>query len=201
MSVTKTLSLTKGKQLVDLNGGSINFDITFTAKSLDNSPFHAIVVDQTTLDNNTNLDFQHANEGIISANIVSDKNVYQNYYLCLKADKPCQVEVVIDKKEIKANVPTLDSSDSLTSQSLKPPLKPPTKQDKTNWIFIGIVILIILGSLYYYYVYKKNNSIIKEPTISSNEIFDVYASPSKTSDVNVSVPDPFSARLAKLLEH
>ena len=145
MSVTKTLSLTNGKQLLDLNGESINFDITFSAKSLDNSPFYAIVVDQSTLDSNTNLDFQLAEGGIISANIVSDKNVYQNYYLCLKADKPCQIEVVINKKEIKANVPSLES------QSLKPPLKPPSKQDKTNWLFIGIVIIIIAGSFYYYY--------------------------------------------------
>jgi len=192
MSVTKTLSLTNGKQLLDLNGESINFDITFSAKSLDNSPFYAIVVDQSTLDSNTNLDFQLAEGGIISANIVSDKNVYQNYYLCLKADKPCQIEVVINKKEIKANIPSLES------QSLKPPLKPPSKQDKTNWLFIGIVIIIIAGSFYYYYyIYKKNNNTIQENIITSNEIFDVYASPPKTSE---HVPNPFSQRLADLLK-
>ena len=198
MSVTKTLFLTKGKQLLDLNGGSINFDITFSAKSLDNSPFDAIVVDQSTLDNNTNLDFQRANEGIISANIVADKNVYENYYLCLKADKPCQVEVVIDKKEIKANVPP---SNSLASQSLKPPLKPPTKQDKTNWLFIGIIIIIILGGFYYYYyIYKKNNNKLQDsPAITSNQIFDVYSSPPKTSE-QVTESDPFSKRLANLLK-
>jgi hypothetical protein len=196
MSVTKTLSLTNGQQLLDLNGDSINFDITFSAKSLDNCPFDAIVVDQSTLDNNSILDFQRVQDGIISANIVSDKNVYQNYYLCLKAEKPCQVEVVINKKEIKANVPSLDS---LASQSLKTSLKPPSKQDKTNWLFIGIVIIIILGSFYYYYyIYKKNknNNTNQETTITSNEIFDVYSSPPKTSE---HVPNPFYERLAELL--
>ena len=187
MSVTKTLSLTTGKQLLDLNGGSINFDLTFSAKSVDNSPFEAIVVDQTTLDSNANLDFQHANEGVISANIVSDKNIYQNYYLCLKSDKPCQVEVVIDKKEIKANLPTHNS----------PHLKPPTKPGTTNWMLISVVIILFaLGGFYYYYIYnKKNNKIDDVPY--STKIFDTITPPHQSKDSENKTN--FSERLANLL--
>ena len=51
MSVKKILSLTGGgKQLIDLNGASTNFDLTFTATSSENSDFHALVIDQKTLD-------------------------------------------------------------------------------------------------------------------------------------------------------
>jgi hypothetical protein len=189
MSVTKTLSLTTGKQLLDLNGGSINFDLTFSAKSLDNSPFDAIVVDQSTLDSNVNLDFQHANDGVISANIVSDKNVYQNYYLCLKSDKPCQVEVVIDKKEIKANLPPLNT------QNLKPPIKP----SKTNWMLIGVVIILfaLLGVYYYYYIYNKKNNKIDDDVPYSNKIFDT-STPQHQSKESENKTN-FSERLANLL--
>jgi len=196
MSIIKTLSLTTGKQLLDLNGSSINFDLTFTAKSLDNSPFDAIVIDQATLDSNVNLEFQHASDGIISANIISDKNVYQNYYLCLKSDKPCQVEVAIDKKEIKANLPAEPLPLPLPlSQSAH--LKPPTKLDKTNWTLIGIaIILFALGGLYYYYTYNKKN-IKPEQELHSNKIFDSSTPQQQFKDTEVKAP--FSERLANLL--
>ena len=184
MSVVKTLSLTNGKQLLDLNGSSVNFDLTFSAKSVDNSPFDAIVVDQATLDSNVNLDFQRATDGIISANIVSDKNVYQNYYLCLKSDKPCQVEVVIDKKEINANLPPPQSPLPLSSQSPSslPHLRLPTKPSNTNWMIIGIVIILLsLFGGYYYYIYKKKKKIEDEDMLSSNKIFDTITQPQSPS--------------------
>ena len=194
MSIIKTLSLTTGKQLLDLNGSSINFDLTFTAKSLDNSPFDAIVVDQATLDSNINLEFQRADDGIISANIISDKNVYQNYYLCLKSDKPCQVEVAIDKKEIKANLPPASLPLPLSQPAQ---LKPPTKLDKTNWTLIGIaIILFALGGLYYYYMYNKKNSKPEEE-LYSNKIFDSSTPQQQFKDTEVKTQ--FSERLANLL--
>lgn len=194
MSIIKTLSLTTGKQLLDLNGSSINFDLTFTAKSLDNSPFDAIVVDQATLDSNINLEFQRAEDGIISANIISDKNVYQNYYLCLKSDKPCQVEVAIDKKEIKANLPPASLPLPLSQPAQ---LKPPTKLDKTNWTLIGIaIILFALGGLYYYYMYNKKNSKPEEE-LYSNKIFDSSTPQQQFKDTEVKTQ--FSERLANLL--
>ena len=186
MSVIKTLSLTNGKQLLDLNGSSVNFDLTFSAKSVDNSPFDAIVVDQATLDSNVNLDFQRANDGIISANIVSDKNVYQNYYLCLKSDKPCQVEVVIDKKEINAKLPSPQSPLPLSSQSPSslPHLRLPTKPSNTNWMLIVTIIIIFSlfgGYYYYYYIYKKKKKIEDEDTLSSHKIFDTITQPQSPS--------------------
>jgi len=99
MTTKKVITLSSVKQLIDLNGTSTNFDITFTAKSLDNSDFYALVVDQKILDSNAPLEFRLA-KGSISANIISDNNVYQNHFLCLKSDKKCQIEVVIEKKEI-----------------------------------------------------------------------------------------------------
>ena len=85
MSVINQYTLGKQKQLIDLNGDSVNFDLNFLCESLDSSEFDVLVVDQQTLDNNpNNLSYKHA-QGKISGNISSDKNIYQNYFLILKS--------------------------------------------------------------------------------------------------------------------
>ena len=103
MSINKTVNATSRQQLVDLNGETTNFDLTFTAKSTTGSEFDVLVVDQATLDSNPTLDFKRTNGGTISGNIVSDKDIYQNYFLCIKADNPTEVNVTINKREISPN--------------------------------------------------------------------------------------------------
>lgn len=103
MSTNKTVNATSRQQLVDLNGETTNFDLTFTAKSTTGSEFDVLVVDQATLDSNPTLDFKRTNGGTISGNIVSDKDTYQNYFLCIKADNPTEVNVTINKREIPPN--------------------------------------------------------------------------------------------------
>lgn len=103
MSTNKTVNATSRQQLVDLNGETTNFDLTFTAKSTTGSEFDVLVVDQTTLDSNPTLDFKRTNGGTISGNIVSDKDTYQNYFLCIKSDNPTEVNVAINKREIPPN--------------------------------------------------------------------------------------------------
>jgi hypothetical protein len=103
MSVTNQYTLGKQKQLIDLNGDSVNFDLNFFCESLDGSEFDVLVVDQQTLDSNpNNLSYKHA-QGKISGNISSDKNIYQNYFLILKADHDCQVNVMINKQVLPFN--------------------------------------------------------------------------------------------------
>ena len=168
MSVKKILSVTSGQQLIDLNEETTNFDLTFTAKSLDNSHFDVLVVDQTTLDNNPKLEFKRA-KGAISGNIISDKNVYQNYFLCLKAEKPCDVEIVINKKEIQPRPMPKEPIKPVFNNP--PPINSPKKESKTNWklIFIVIIILGVSGAAYYIYNKKKKEKItIENPNVIPN---------------------------------
>jgi hypothetical protein len=222
MSVKKILSLTGGgKQLIDLNGDSINFDLTFTATSSENADFHALVVDQNTLDKvpHDSLEFKRAS-GSISGNIVSDKNIYQNYFLCLKSDKPCQVEVIINKKEIQPkqghhpqnnhpqNHPQNNPQNhpqyhpqqvNATAPRVKNVASPPAPSS-TNWKLICIVIVIIIGGGLCYYMYvnkkkqQKNQSIenIMTPSIST-----LITSPSLVSGFTT---PSLSERLDKLLQ-
>jgi len=206
MSVKKILSLTGGgKQLIDLNGDSINFDLTFTARNSENSDFYALVVDQNTLDKvpHDSLEFKRAN-GSISGNIVSDKNVYQNYFLCLKSDKPCEVEVIINKKEIQPAQPQPAQPHpqqvNATEQRVKNVAPPPSS---TNWKLICIVIVIIIGGGLCYYMYvnkkkqQKNQSIENTMTPS---ISTLITSPSLVSGFSNSQTPSLSERLDKLLQ-
>ena len=166
MSVKKIYSLTNRQQLVDLNGDTTNFDLSFVVKSIDGSPFYLIVVDQNTLDNNPNLDYKHVENGSMSGNIISDKNIYENYYLCIKSEKNCEVEVTIDKKEIPANIPqplvSKDHQYTRTQPSFNMNGSHPIKPSTTNWKLILIVIIVICGGLYLYYLYNnKKNNVVK----------------------------------------
>ena len=205
MSAKKILSLTGGggKQLIDLNGISANFDLTFTATSSDNSEFHALVVDQNTLDKvpHDSLEFKKAT-GSISGNIVSDKNVYQNYFLCLKSDKPCQIEVVINKKEIHPKPQPPPSHPPLRVNAPTPD-KPIVKPSSTNWkLFIIIIVLIVGGGLcYYMYVNKKKQQKNRgiENTMTPS-ISTLITSPSMVSGFTNSETPSLTERLNRLLK-
>ena len=128
MSINKTLIAGPRQQLVDLNGETTNFDLTFSALSKDKSDFHVLVVDQETLDANPNIELRKTNEGRMSGNIVSNKDTYQNYFLCIKADKPTEVDITIEKKEI----PSALSKQNVPGRQLppqRPPMATPTSPD------------------------------------------------------------------------
>ena len=154
MLIKKSLTLSKTQQLVDLNEDLVNFELTFTVTSHTKKPFNMIVVDQSTLDNNPNLEFKNVDH-TISGDIISDKNIYQNYFLCLKADTPCDVDVEIEKKEIPPNLtspaPTENAIENENNQ----------KSNMVKYLAILGIILLVCGFLYYMYT-KKNKDISNE---------------------------------------
>lgn len=187
MTTQNSYSLTSRQQLVDLNGEMTNFNLTFTVTSKNKENFDVLVVDQTTLDNQPKLDFKRAN-GTISGNIIADKNVYQNYFLCLKAgDKPCDVTVTIDLKEIQPQPhpqpqPQPSSQASRPSQFTKANV--PNKSGGINWKFVLIVIIVVGGGALLWYMYNKketkNESQLTQQTSDAQPSIDhetVAASP------------------------
>jgi len=160
MSVTKkTYSVGKIKQLIDLNGESTNFDAQFRIVSKNKEPFDILVVDQTTLDNNPNLEYKKA-DGEISGNIVHDKNVYQNYFIILKADQPCECEVEISKKELpKTTVMPVQNSPTQTKKS----------ENTFSWVNIIIIAGVagIVGILFYYMYFVRNSGYKDESPMQS----------------------------------
>ena len=172
MSIKKTVVVTNRQQLIDLNGETTNFDLNFNATAKDkNSEFEVVVVDQNTLDNNPELDFRKTSGGTMSANIISDKNIYQNYFLCLRAAQPTEVDIIITKKEIPPNSIHMEHNSSQPQYIPQQHIPPQPEQIVTKKkgysmkkIFLIIIIVAGVGFLLYYYFFKKklsNNNTIK----------------------------------------
>jgi hypothetical protein len=144
-----TYILSKVKQLIDLNGDSINFDISFTVNCQDDTPFKLLVVDQTTLDNSEELEYKEQTN-TISGNIVADKNVYQNYFLILKAEKECKVDVEITKKELPIT-PTPEN-ESIENKQLQ------EQENSIDWKKIMLIAVSVCVLLLLWYLYNKKTS-------------------------------------------
>ena len=161
--VKKTYHLTKVKQLIDLNQDSTNFDLSFKVTCHDDTPFHVLVVDQTTLDNSEELNYKET-KNIISGNILADKNIYQNYFLILKSEKECKVDVELIKKELPRTPDKIDPPKQLQNNERKMQFQAPS--ESFNWKKIGLLTVVIVGGLaLLWYFYKKSN---KKAVISDN---------------------------------
>ena len=158
----------KYRQLIDLNGEIVNFELNFDVKSVDKKPFHAVVVDQTTLDSNSDISYKYANSGEISGTIVADKNVYQNYFLLLKADEMCDCIVSISLSEIPVdkNAPPPPPPQQAFQKSQNRPALPPSshthlqqqnsKEIPTWAIIMAVFGILLLVSAYYGYKHYSN---------------------------------------------
>lgn len=149
-----TYNLNKVRQLIDLNGDTTNFEISFKAVSKNREPFDILIVDQTTLDNTPNLEFKKAVNGEIAGNIVQDKNIYQNYFMVLKSDNPCQCDVEIVKKELPKSLPIspMDNKDSSVTVSL-PPSSSSISISSVAWF---LIILAVGAGLIWYLFFRKS---------------------------------------------
>jgi hypothetical protein len=184
----KTLTLGKIKQLVDLNGDSTNFDVSFKVTCHDDTPYNLLVVDQTTLDNIPELKYKEASK-TISGNIVADKNVYQNYFLILKSARPCIVDVELTKKVLpKTPTGPVDSVGSPIVPSRGPGTANQrrtvvSQSNPINRKKIGLIALVvIIGFGILWWLYKRKGSDDKdgkEPSLSSEHKY-------KQSFVNMS---------------
>lgn len=88
------------KQLIELNGNLVNFNLEFVVKSLNGEPFKAVVMSDEELNSGEEIKFQNVDEGIISGNLVNENNIHRVYFLVLKADSTIQCEVSIVSTEI-----------------------------------------------------------------------------------------------------
>jgi hypothetical protein len=125
--------------------------MTFKVTCHDDTPFKMLVIDQTTLDNNSdNLEYKEVTNSI-SGNIISDKNIYQNYFLIIKADKECKVDVELDKKDLPITQNTTPTLHKLHKEM-------PETESESSFDFkkILLISLIIGGLLLLWYLYSKH---------------------------------------------
>jgi len=140
-TTNKTYTIGKVKQLVDLNGDATNFKIVFNVRSKDNKPFDAVIIDQQNLDKNETLQFKQA-PGILSGEILADKNAYQNYYLALRSNEPLEVSVQLQFERLPDFIPLQQDDQPIYSASDE------AKPSKVKYIVLGIIVLAIAIFLY-----------------------------------------------------
>jgi uncharacterized protein YoxC len=146
-----TYKLSNIKQLIDLNGDAVNFNLNFNVEATNGETFEALVVTQETLDSQVNLDYQIA-KGSISGSIKSDRGEYQNYFLILKSEKPTEVTVSVDIENLSDNIiSNFEEADSLHREHLKNNKNKSWLVRNRKTIVFSIVIFFLLLFLLYYY--------------------------------------------------
>jgi hypothetical protein len=159
----------KFKQLIDLNGDSLNFDVNFSVVSKGNIPFEALVVDQNTLDNNKEFTYEKVSTGQFSGRVQHDKNVKRNFYLLLRSDNPCDCNVTIQKQEIPAKIESPPSQPKITKEKYED--KSPEDSEGMSWVRMVIFACILLGVGYFlytsFYAKKTEMTTISTPVLSA----------------------------------
>jgi hypothetical protein len=205
----RTLSLKTQKQLIDLNEDLTLFDLVVSVKSKDSSEFDAVILTQTELDNQQDLQYKKF-QGAMQARLVNDKNVYQNYFLCIKSDKPHNVEIDI----VQNPPPELQEEPPLIPPLIPPVMQPQVIPKKKSSIFTWKTLLIILAivgiGVGLYYLWGSNGgtkALLKDvckDTTSGVVVSDVIpTSPVKieTPSVNTKASSPgLISRLKGMVE-
>lgn len=95
---TKTYQIDKHKQLIPLNGNTVNFSCFFEVKSKDKKPFNITIVEQGEI---KPKQYKLVDDGYINGQIESDGQL-KSYFLVLKAQQPCEcdVRIVLKPKEV-----------------------------------------------------------------------------------------------------
>lgn len=190
MQTNKKIKLSPIKQLIDLNGEKVNFDLNFEVKTIDNSPFEALVVTQSILDSGEEIKYKNVSEGIITGNIVADKGIYDNYFILLRAKKEVDCEVNINIKDINQNLenqkrvvlPIQNKNQNQNQLEMnkknqnmqqienQPQNKISKKNNKINWKLIITIFILILGSFLLWYFYKNSSKSFFAKNIVNTDV-------------------------------
>ena len=189
-NIMTTYNLNNIKQLIDLNKDKINFELEFQIESVDGKTFEALVVTQEMLDSEEPIIYQKA-EGFISGKIVSDKNIYQNYFLLLKSSEPVECKVLVNIKDIPPNIDNFRQQmprEEILNQKIKPIIKKSAKKSwftMKNLIFLGLIMLAIF-LIWYFYFKSPSSQEVKNDTslndVSSSLLLNTEELSSKISD-------------------
>jgi hypothetical protein len=98
---TKIYQIDKHKQLIPLNGSTVNFSCFFEVKSKDNKPFQIAIVEQGEI---KPKQWKLAENGSINGQFESDGQL-KSYFIVLKAQNPCEcsVQIIVKPKETQDN--------------------------------------------------------------------------------------------------
>lgn len=205
MSINKTVTLDTIKQLIDINGDATNFKADFTVTAPNGDNFYMLVVDQNKLDSGEELQYREV-RGSESGSILADKNIYQNYYLVLKSDRPIPVEININfeplpLKELdyqpKPFNPPQASQQPPQQQPNATPVPPKSlTQSKPNdnsglpsyWKWILIAAVVIIGGYFLYKFYMESQKNKGGAVTDKGPVGSPVKSPVKSPEIKSPAP-------------
>lgn len=158
---TKSLTLDKLKQLVDINGDLTNFRAFVKIIPKEEKVYEFAFVSQTILDN-ADISYQ-THKGPFQHVLEINDNLYQNHFLCLRALSPLDVDVIIQLEEIPTQIATPKFNNATMpevadNQIISPEIVSEEKFYHQMWfkVFIGCVVAIA-GILIYKYYFTKSD--------------------------------------------
>jgi hypothetical protein len=173
----KVLKLSNKSQLFDLNERNfINFKADFELRCNEGKTFYMAVANQTMVDTDEEFGWQTSHssgnqKGTVCGGSVSyAKDMFLPHYLVIRADETCTVECAIQIEELPSTVPQEASQSQVPSLShpqhsgggQHPLLSRHTIEASKEipWfkIFIGVIILAIVGYFAYTYWYKERQT-------------------------------------------
>lgn len=159
--ITKTLyNLQNVNIMADLNQGSTNFIVNFEASSSGKIPFKVAALNQQTLDSGDMPDFHTSDSnGQITGTVEENSNEFQNYFLVMNAESPCDVELKIEKTELPYNhaLETQQTqqiqheSTQNDSHTHGEPIKKRTNSNASYYTVSIILIVALVGSLWLFF--------------------------------------------------
>ena len=173
MSSKEVISIGKTKRLIDLNKSYTNFKLTFNVVSENQDEFFLAVIDQKSLDEVADSDIEYkVVNGSLSGSVVSDKNIYQNYFLILKSENPMNVTVQVDIEELPKTIPQrppMSNNQQKFNKGL-PGLKSGGWFDSLSMkqIFVIVGVIGVLVFLYFKYGKKETVSVVSETLASKS---------------------------------
>jgi hypothetical protein len=145
---TKTLTLDKVRQLVDLNGELTNFVARFIITPKTDTPYEYTIASQTMLDNAESLNFLPA-KGPVQKEFSIEEDLYQNHFLVLRSTAPHEVDVIIQREPLPSKV---IPNAAATAQAVTIPPPPPTEPPFYKQLWFQLLILcVVIGVSYYLY--------------------------------------------------
>jgi hypothetical protein len=207
-----TLTLASQKQLVDLNEDRTLFDIEVAVTAEDpTEQFEAVILNQTGLDGGE-VNYQ-VHQGAMEARLVNDKNLYQNYFLCLRGTKGKKVNIVIkhnppppeavEEEEFTEQGEYIDDSEIMPIPL--PPLPPKKAQSSIFSMRSLFIVVIIVGiGIGLYFLWKGGKpsvsaeSLTTQPSIIPN--IPVVTTPATFSGTKKASSPNLMSRLNKMVE-
>lgn len=153
------------RQLIDLNGDAVNFNLEFSitpSEADKDTPYEIAITTQDKLDANADIKFAKL-KGSFRKNLVNTSNNYQNFCLMINSDKKMtdmQINIELQdlgvpEEKVQEQEQPVYQENPVQTNTTKPPPEKEVESKKMKYILGGIIIIAGACILYYFWTQSK----------------------------------------------